>query len=108
MFEYEGCFHDLQFEECQREMLKNTLNWMNLKFKEGAISNIGIIDFDSVKIEFLKRTAPFKQWKKLITALVVAYYLIGYLLMVSKFINKNRHEMLAFWPCSLFRKFFGK
>ena len=108
MFEYEGCFHDLQYEECQKEMFKNTLNWMNQKFKEESVSNFGATDFDKIKVAFLKKTAPFKQWKKLIFVLVVAYYLIGYLLMVAKFINKDRHEMIAFWPCSIFRKFFGK
>ena len=108
MFEYEGCFHELQYEECQKEMFKNTINWMNQKFKNGGATKVGAIDFDKVIVAFLKKRAPFKHWKQLAVFLVVLYYFIGYILMVTKFINKDRHEMLAFWPCSLYRKFFGK
>mmetsp|Transcript_11124 Transcript_11124/g.12515 ORF Transcript_11124/g.12515 Transcript_11124/m.12515 type:complete len:89 (-) Transcript_11124:25-291(-) len=87
-------------------MLKNTLEWFNHRLK--GTRNLGAIDFDKIKIEFLKRRAPFRHWKALSAFLVIMYYFIGYLLMASKFINKNRHEMIAFWPCSLYRKFFLK
>jgi alpha-beta hydrolase superfamily lysophospholipase len=108
MFEYDDCGHELQFEDCNREVFRNTVNWINNKFKEGNTSNLGGINFDRIKIAFLKRKAPFKHWKELGFFLLAMYYFIGYILMVSKFINKNRHEMIAFWPCSLYRKFFGK
>jgi alpha-beta hydrolase superfamily lysophospholipase len=108
LFEYEGAYHELQYEDCKREVLKNTLDWINFRIKEGNAEKLGSIDFDTIKVAFLKKKAPFKHWKALITAIVVAYYFIGYVLMVSKFINKNRHEMIALWPCSLYRKFFGR
>lgn len=108
MFEYEGAYHELQFEDCSREMLKNTFNWMNQLLKEGNSPKLGVIDFDKIKVAMLKKKAPFKHWKALITTLVIVYYLIGYLLMVTKFVNKDRHEMLALWPCQVWRRFFGK
>lgn len=108
IFEYEGCRHELQFEDCSRELLKNTFDWINLRLKEVNTKNLGAIDFDTIKIEFLKKKAPFRHYKALATFLVILYYFIGYVLMVTKFINKNKHEMIAFWPCSLYRKFFLK
>ena len=33
---------------------------------------------------------------------------VSYIGMVTKFINKDRHEMLALWPGSVWRKFFGR
>lgn len=108
IFEYEGARHELQFEDCSREVLKNTFDWINLRLKEANSRNLGAIDFDAVKVEFLKKKAPFRHYRALATVLVILYYFIGYVLMVTKFINKNKHEMIAFWPCSLYRKFFLK
>lgn len=108
MYEYEGCFHELQYEDCKKEMFKNTINWINKKFKNGSATKVGAIDFDNVKIAFLKKKAPFKHWKHLAVISVVLYYLIGYLLMVSKIVNKKRHDMIAFWPCQIYRLLFGK
>ena len=108
LFEYEGCYHELQHEDCKREMLKNTLNWINLKTKEGNAFKVGAIDFDKIKVGLLKRKEPFKHWRALIVTIVVIYYMIGYIGMVTKFINKDRHEMLALWPGSVWRKFFGR
>lgn len=107
MFEYEDCFHELQHEACKREMIKNTLDWINFRTKEGNVTKLGAIDFEKIKVGFLKKKAPFKHWKALITTIVIIYYLIGYIGMVTKFINKDRHEMLALWPCSLWRKLRG-
>jgi alpha-beta hydrolase superfamily lysophospholipase len=108
MFEYDGVYHELQYEDCAKEMFRNNINWLNARFKEGNTFKLGAIDFDKIKVALLKKKAPFKQWKLLITSIVLAYYAIGYLLMISKIVNKDRHEMIAFWPCSLFKKFFGK
>jgi alpha-beta hydrolase superfamily lysophospholipase len=108
MFEYEGAFHDLHVEDCSKEMFKNTINWINLKFKEGNATKIGTIDFDKVKIAFLKKKAPFNYWKQLITFSIALYYFIGYLVMVTKLANADRMDMLAFWPCSLYKKYIMK
>ncbi len=108
MFEYDGGFHELQHEDCKKEMFKNTLNWINKKFKDGSATKAGTMDLDKVKFAFLKKKAPFKHWKELAAFAVAVYYIIGYLLMVTKIVNKKRHEMLAFWPCQLYKLFFGK
>lgn len=108
LLEYEGCYHELQFEDCKREMFKNTLNWINNRTKEGNVFKVGAIDFDKLKVAMMRKKAPFTHWRLLITTIIVVYYLIGYIGMVTKFINKDRHEMLALWPCSVWRKFFGK
>jgi lysophospholipase len=108
MFEYEGAFHDLHYEDCNKEMFKNTVNWINLKFKEGNASKVGTIDFDKVKVAFLKRKAPFKYWKQLITFSIALYYFIGYLVMATKLANADRMDMLAFWPCSIYKKYILK
>ncbi|CAI2366427.1 unnamed protein product [Moneuplotes crassus] len=108
IYEYEGYLHELHYEDCNKEMFRNTISWINRKFKDGGATKVGAIDFDDVKIAFLKKKAPFKHWKQLIAASVIVYYLIGYLLMVSKVVNKRRHEMLAFWPYQLYRLLFGK
>jgi hypothetical protein len=108
VFEYADAYHELQFEDCKRELFKNTIDWLNLKIKEGDAQRLGALNFEKIKVDILKRKAPFKHWKITIAFAVVFYYLIGYLLMYFKIVNKERHEMLAFWPCQLFKKFFGK
>ena len=109
MFEYEGAFHELQYEDCKKEMLKNTLDWLDTKLSQPVIKKFGVFDVEKhAKFHMLKKGAPFKYWKQVIGLLIAFYYFVGYILMVSKFINANRHEMIAFWPCSIFRKFFGK
>lgn len=70
------------------------------------LENLGIEDV--LKWAFIKIKSQFKTWNQVAAFLVALYYFIGYILMVTKFVNKNRHEMIAFWPCSLYRKFFGK
>ena len=108
MFEYEGAYHELQYEDSFKEMFKNTMDWLNARLKDKSTKKFGKFEAEKVKIKFLRKRQPFRHWKKVLVLAIFAYYIIGYVLMITKYINKNKHEMLAVWPCSVYRKLFLK
>lgn len=117
-FSDENAYHEMHQEESiQVEVFKKALSWYEERIKANKTKKLG--DFTALaemdenqksKLIFglLKHKPPMKNKGLKLTILVVIYYLIGYLLMITKLVNADRGDMIISWPITLLYQIMGK
>ena len=102
---YSYAKHELHID-ATKELFYNSHDWVENILKSPNCPKLGEIKDIKFRFGHLKIQEPLQHKKYWVLAAVILYYLIGYFLMVSKVIYKNRHgNQLISWPYALWRAF---
>ncbi len=99
---YEYARHELH-SDATKEVFEDSLAWVESKLESAPL--LGDLP-EKFRTGHLRKQEPWQHKGKLIFLAIFIYYMIGFLLMETQTIFKNRHgQQLISWPVALWRWF---